>query len=248
MSEPKKPTRFDRYYKQHVAKFGEAPQAPLLEFGCGAGEFLSHAHDAGIRCYGIEVSRTRYAEFKAKVASGEKENLIDFFALYDGTILPYNAGYFAGVYSWFVLEHIQDLWTSLREIVRVTKPGGTIFLVTQDARDCYDGHCDVPWPLFLPPHLMRPYLEEFNFDKGHVEYMCNEVYYVTTPMIVSALRAMNCEIAFQSQDPPLQYLDSIDIRTEQDARAYANKVKSLVEKGEWERPKENSIVHARRLR
>ncbi|MGI9289364.1 MAG: methyltransferase domain-containing protein [Pseudomonadales bacterium] len=247
MSNEKAQARFSQYVKQHKQYFGEKLAGPMLEYGCGAGQFLITAHAAGIACHGVEVEQARAAQFRANVAAQGRDHLNDYFKLYDGVILPYSSKYFNVTYSWFVLEHVHDIWTSLREIVRVTKVGGAISLATQDARNCYDGHCDTPWPLLLPAHLVKAYLEEFGHEESYIDYMCKEVFYVTTPLIASTLKALNCEIIYQSADPTPTCLDSINIRTADQAKAYARKVKTLIDHGQWARPMENAIVYARRL-
>ncbi len=242
----KKPNRFENYVKIHKQHFGAPPSGPLLDYGAGAGQFLIDAHNGNMACFGVETCATREKEFHRRIAELANDRLAEFFRLYEGDILPYNAKYFGGVYSWFVLEHVSDLWSSLREIVRVTKPGGTIFLLTQDARNCYDGHCDKPWPPFLPPRFIKAYLEEFGYEPDYIKYILEEVYYVTSPMVSSVLKALGCEIVYQSSDPEPAYLDSLDVSTEDEARAYARKIKDIVEKGEWSRPTENATIFARR--
>ncbi len=247
MSTPQPMTQFQRYMMEHKRLFDADLKGPMLEYGSGSGGFLIEAHAAGVACYGVEVEKQRAAQFNARIARLEKPELEHFFRLYDGNILPFNARYFGAVYSWFVLEHVHDIWTSLREIVRVTKPGGTIYLKTQDARNCYEGHCDMPWPLYFPKTLIRPFLEEMGREPDYIDYICNEVFYVTTPQIASTLRSLGCEIVYASADNPPTYLDTIDITTPDEARAYARKMKKILDDGAWERPKENLVVMARRL-
>ena len=247
MTVDRKKSRFHAYVKKHKSYFGTPLTGPMLEYGCGAGGFLIEAHANNIACHGVEVVEMRQKQFRDKIAAEKKAHLDDFFHLYGGEILPFNTGYFNAVYSWFVMEHVGHVWTSLREIVRVLKPGGTIFIATQDARNCYEGHADKPWPPFLPLSLIPPYLDELGYEPDYIEYVCQEVFYVTAPQMTSTLRALGCEIIYESADPDPTYLEAINIQTDAEIRAFARRVKTLIETNAWERPKENAIIYARKL-
>lgn len=246
MSERKKKSRFLSFTRNHRNYFGEALSGPMLEYGCGAGDFLIEAHENNIACHGVEVSNVRKSEFERRVPAHKKAELDNFFHLYDGELLPFGSRYFSSVYSWFVMEHVGHVWTSLREIVRVLKPGGTIFITTQDARGCYDGHADKPWPAFLPASLIPPYLDEIGYDSEYIKYISEEVFYVTTPQMSSVLASLGCEIVYQSADPPRRYTEANDISTEAEVRAFARRVVAMVEADEWERPTEHSTIYARK--
>jgi ubiquinone/menaquinone biosynthesis C-methylase UbiE len=244
-TDSKNNAQFARYLKLHTKYFGSRPKGPILEFGAGKGDFLISASNNGLTVHGVEVDAIRAAEFKRNCGE-DLPRYKPFYSLYDGTVLPFNNRHFNGVYSWFVLEHVEDIYTSLREIVRVSKPGGSIFLFFQDARDCYEGHCDLPWPPFLPKQFFAPYLAAFGASEREIEFMGRDVFYVTTPLVCSVLEWLGCKILYESRSALPKMLSGIDIASEEEAFAYGTQVRSQVESGNWERAPENGIVVAER--
>jgi SAM-dependent methyltransferase len=91
----------------------------VLDFGCGAGEYLLQRRAEGWACAGVEVS-----EAAIEVARGE--------ALDVRTTLSGEAGFPDGSFDYVranhALEHVIDPAAVLREMHRVLKPGGTLFL------------------------------------------------------------------------------------------------------------------------
>ena len=235
--------QFDAFVTLHRRVAGDRPARPILEFGAGPGQFLIDAHGAGQMCHAIEVDPEMEKAFLAKTEA--LPELRAFYRMYEGRLLPYNSNYFGTVHSWFVLEHVEDLWTSLREIVRVTKPGGVILLHTQDARNNYDGHCDAVWPAFLPREFFAPYLEGLGFQPDQARYM-SDVFYVTTPQLVSALEALGCEILTRSGDPEPAYLDALNVCSADQARDYGARIREQMARGAWRRPTQNALVAARK--
>lgn len=236
-----------RYLRLHKKYFGSRPKGPILEYGAGKGDFLISANDNDLTVHGVEVDEVRAAEFKRNCGE-DLPRYEPFYSLYNGAVLPFNSRNFNGVYSWFVLEHVEDIYTSLREIVRVTKPGGSLLLFFQDARDCYEGHCDLPWPPFLPKQFFAPYLAAFGTSEQEIKFMERDVFYVTTPLVCSVLEWLGCKILYESSSALPKMLSGIDMATEDEAFAYGTEVRSQVESGNWERAPENGIVAAERIR
>ncbi len=109
------------------AQFTRFHDKKILEIGVGAGtDFLQWAR-AGADCYGIDLTEEAIEHVKHR------------FSLYglqatelqvaDAEKLPYAENNFDMVYSWGVIHHSPDTIKSLHEIIRVTKPGGTIKLM-----------------------------------------------------------------------------------------------------------------------
>jgi SAM-dependent methyltransferase len=84
----------------------------VLEVGCGRGAFQDLVtHDVGV---GLSVSVGRYLRKPFFCASA--------------TALPFHDNSFEAVWSIHVLEHVPDPEPALREMRRVLKPGGLLFL------------------------------------------------------------------------------------------------------------------------
>ena len=87
----------------------------MLDLGCGSGlEALTLQKETGIPTIGIDV----IPQFDS-----EALNQIEL-RRYDGTSIPFPDAYFDGVYSFHVLEHVENLDQLLMEVHRVLKPGG----------------------------------------------------------------------------------------------------------------------------
>ena len=99
------------------------PYDRALELGCGSGFFLLNLIQAGVARRG---SVTDLSPGMVKVATRNGENLgleVDG-RVADAEGIPYDDDTFDLVVGHAVLHHIPDVELSLREVVRVLKPGG----------------------------------------------------------------------------------------------------------------------------
>ena len=101
-----------------VVEFFKAEQ--VLEIGCGYGFASLYMAQAGKNVSATDVVDVRYPEVKA---SGVQFALGDVCAR-----LPYEDNRFDLVYSINSFEHFPDPDKALSEILRVTRPGGIVFL------------------------------------------------------------------------------------------------------------------------
>ena len=245
-------------FKEELLKFTNRPLegSKLLEYGCGAGAFLNAALSDGIDAYGVEVNKEREKTYKRFCVNPDNHAR---WVCYDGEILPFASQTFDYVYSWYVLEHVSDLYQGLKEIVRVTKKDGIILLFTQDARSGYDGHAKMPWPPFLPKKFIEPYLEEWakpkdgnykikTFLRQHgisalAKECCEEVFYITLPQILSVLQYYGMRVLYST---PLHaytcFNESLDITSVEDARRAARLLKYLYKNGKWAQQEEICII------
>jgi GT2 family glycosyltransferase/ubiquinone/menaquinone biosynthesis C-methylase UbiE len=96
----------------------------LLDIGCANGGFLAAAHRAGWECCGVEISAhaCRLAEKHPGVRISR------------GTLAQakFDDGYFDAVSAGDVLEHMQDPSGFLKEVRRVLKPGGYVYIAVPD--------------------------------------------------------------------------------------------------------------------
>jgi 2-polyprenyl-3-methyl-5-hydroxy-6-metoxy-1,4-benzoquinol methylase len=96
----------------------------LLEIGSAKGYFLSKAKEAGYAIYGLELNQVNY-EYSRRLLGN---------TILDKDLLDANFenGRFDVVYMRDVIEHIPDPAAFLREVNRVLKPGGMVFLDTHN--------------------------------------------------------------------------------------------------------------------
>jgi ubiquinone/menaquinone biosynthesis C-methylase UbiE len=104
-------------------ELADLPYDRALELGCGSGFFLLNLIQAGVARRG---SVTDLSPGMVKVATRNGDNLgleIDG-RVADAEGIPYDDDTFDLVVGHAVLHHIPDVELSLREVVRVLKPGG----------------------------------------------------------------------------------------------------------------------------
>ncbi len=117
----------DVRYSQQIMAFRDIirtfaanePVKRLLVLGCGSGlEAAKIHHFLGAKVYGIDIGQEfhPYGQQYATLTN------------YDGTRLPYNDGFFDAVYSYHVLEHVNNVPFTLSEVRRVVRPNGFVYI------------------------------------------------------------------------------------------------------------------------
>lgn len=100
----------------------ELPE-PLLDLGCGDGDFAARALPGRTLTAGIDPW---WNPLKKSQKAGIYEVLVQGM----GDAMPFPDEYFATIFSNSVLEHIPDLQPVLQESNRVLRPGGRLILTT----------------------------------------------------------------------------------------------------------------------
>jgi len=134
-----------------VTRFGR-----VLDDGCGGGGMSVSFAEESDSVVGIDLS-DRF-EDAGTVLAREKGVTNICFARTDGQALPFRTGAFDTVFSHAVIEHVADPLVYLREIRRVLKPGGLVFLQTAPYLAPSGAHLPrlkvpVPYYLFLGRRL-----------------------------------------------------------------------------------------------
>jgi 2-polyprenyl-3-methyl-5-hydroxy-6-metoxy-1,4-benzoquinol methylase len=120
----------------------------VLDVGCAYGGFLVAAHRAGAKeTVGIDLEARLLNLARLLLADHEMEAPLDLADITDST-LPDRLGGFDIVLCNDVLEHVQDLEGTARNLVRLLNPGGRLFLeIPNGAAIRYiesDGHYKLP--------------------------------------------------------------------------------------------------------
>ncbi|UYQ60783.1 class I SAM-dependent methyltransferase [Streptomyces peucetius] len=106
----------------------------VVDVGGGSGYFTREFRQRGARGYLFEPD---LAELDAKPGEGT--------VLADGYLLPLATGTADVCFSSNVLEHVADPRTFLSEMVRVTRPGGLIYVSFTNWLSPWGGHEWAPW-------------------------------------------------------------------------------------------------------
>lgn len=93
----------------------------VLEVGCGMGTMASCWAREDARVTAVDLNPTAVAQTRRRFGLLDLEGDV---LQADARELPFEDGTFDYVWSWGVLHHSPDLAGSLRELVRVTRPGG----------------------------------------------------------------------------------------------------------------------------
>lgn len=108
----------------------------LLDVGGGPGYFSEAFRAKGARYVGLDPD---VGELSARGTPGQD------MVRASGTNLPVRTGSVDVCYSSNVLEHVSQPHDMLSEMVRVTKPGGTVFLSFTPWLSPWGGHETSPW-------------------------------------------------------------------------------------------------------
>ncbi|SMD21665.1 class I SAM-dependent methyltransferase [Kibdelosporangium aridum] len=137
-----------------VSEFAPLSGRTLLDVGGGPGYFSDAFRAAGAYYLGLDPD---VGELSAR--GSYPPGMIRA----SGTELPVRTGAVDVCYSSNVLEHVDKPRKMLDEMVRVTKPGGTVFLSFTPWFSPWGGHETSPWH-FLGGHYAR---RRFHAKNGH---------------------------------------------------------------------------------
>lgn len=114
------------------ARAGGQQRVRALDVGCGTGNLTSHLIAAGARVTAADLSTRFFDVIRERFASG----LDAVQALNGRDLRPIADGAFAAVAAYSVLHHIPDYLAMVREMARVTAPGGVV-MIDHEWADAY---------------------------------------------------------------------------------------------------------------
>lgn len=101
---------------------GAPADALYLDVGCGAGTYTRWLAEQGLRVIGVDYSQPTLLKARARSPAA-----IPLCAA-DAMRLPFAAGTFHGVLCFGLLQAISDSGTVVRELARVLKPNGELWI------------------------------------------------------------------------------------------------------------------------
>jgi SAM-dependent methyltransferase len=130
----------------------------VLDVGGGGGWFTEAFQARGARCCLLEPDPEELLQRKA-VPPGA--------VLADGLLLPVRDGAADVVFSSNVLEHVPDPMRMIDEMIRVTRPGGLIYLAFTNWYSPWGGHEMSPWHYLGPEFAERRYAGRYRREPKH---------------------------------------------------------------------------------
>jgi ubiquinone/menaquinone biosynthesis C-methylase UbiE len=111
------------------------------------------AEEAGVRPVGVDADAEAIA-----ICALKREKAGGAFVRAAAERLPFPDATFDVVYCFSAIEHVESVEATVAEMVRVTRPGGLVYVHTPNAWSWYEGHYKLLWAPFLPAPLGRLYL------------------------------------------------------------------------------------------
>ncbi len=143
----------------------------ILDIGCGDGSFLEYMKNKGWDAYGVETSGPG-----AKIAEKKlKKNI------YNSELkrIKFQKGYFDVVTLWYVLEHVKNPDTMIKEVGRIIKNEGTLVLSLQNIKSLQAKiggdkwfHFDIPRHLYhFSPETLNKLLKKNGFKVEKIRHL-----------------------------------------------------------------------------
>lgn len=146
----------------------EAKNKPVLDLGCGRGEWLQLLAERGIVAEGVDSSPWMVSHCQEAGLTARQGDAIDYLAS-----LPDNA--LAGLTGFHIIEHLPTavLIRLFEQARRVVQPGGVVLFETPNPENLTVGACnfyiDPTHRNPLPPALIAFLLEEYGFENVEIE-------------------------------------------------------------------------------
>jgi SAM-dependent methyltransferase len=159
---------------------------------------------AGARAVGVDADADAIAICALRGRAGAG------FARATAEALPFADGAFDLVHCFSVIEHVDSVTGTIREMVRVTRRGGAIYVHTPNAWSFYEGHYKLFWAPFLPKMLGRVYLR---LRRRPVAYLAT-LRRLTRGAIVKSFAAAGVkDLRFYDDDRPRETLGRLRLLT-----------------------------------
>ncbi len=186
-----------------------SPGGKVLDIGCGFGAFVISARRLGLEAVGIEVApfEVEYAKRRLEQEMPELDPSSVYY-LGDGCNTPFADASFDAVTLWNVLEHVPDGSLLLKEVARVLKQHGKVFLICPNyaAFRC-EAHYLVPWFPLLPRGLASVYLKLWGRNPRFFE---TSIFYRTNWEVQRALKRLGMQVSL-IEGPPAFDPTEIDL-------------------------------------
>ncbi len=173
------------------AQFTRYHGKKVLEVGVGAGtDFLQWVR-AGAQAHGIDLTQEAIENIQHRLTLYDLKAYELLIA--DAEQLPYDNNTFDLTYSWGVIHHSPNMEQCLNEMIRVTKPGGTIKVMIYNRRSLFAYYRYLLCALFKGKPFQRISTVLFNHQEslGTKAYTFKEIKKILgqLPVTITTLKA-----------------------------------------------------------
>ena len=127
----------DENHLSAIMKFIEITSGmKVLDLGCGSGylTFPIAKENPEAMVSGLDIVTKTLENNAAEAQKGSLDNLE--FISYDGTVFPFEDETFDLIVTRYALHHFPDIRQSMREVARVLKPNGRLFISDPRPNEC----------------------------------------------------------------------------------------------------------------
>lgn len=153
----------EKFYNRILDILGARKGESILDAGCGKGGFCNCAFKRGLKVSGLDFSIVALKE------AGRSNNKINLFAA-DANALPFRDKLFDYIVCLGSLEHFIDKAGALREMSRILKDNGKMFIFLPNSY--FLGHIYQVYKTGLPPdEAAQDFAESFNTKIGWKNFL-----------------------------------------------------------------------------
>ena len=173
----------------HQPTLCRKPQRSLLDVGCGTGDFLKIAQQAGWLAMGTEISQDAVNRAVSKVGNCIRQG--------DITVLSLPSAAYDLITSYHVIEHLLNPLEQLQECHRLLAPNGVFFVETPNIKSLGAKIRGAKWSHIIPPeHLLY-------FSPASLKYALHKAGFEQVLVFTSAPKTI---VSTQRWPAPLQSL------------------------------------------
>ena len=132
----------------------------ILDLAAGCGTFLLFGLKNGYDIWGIEPESWKLEFFRKKVINSEyPSEFLKHMIMGKGESLPFEDNFFDLVTSYQTLEHVESVSECLKEMIRVLKPGGILYIKCPDYNGFFEPHYRLPFFPVMNKSVAEKYLD-----------------------------------------------------------------------------------------
>ncbi len=136
------------------------PTKKILDLAAGCGTFLLFGLKNGYDVWGIEPESWKLEFFRQKLINSEyPPEFLKHMIIGKGESLPFEDNSFDLVTSYQTLEHVDSVSECLKEMIRVLKPGGFLYIKCPDYNSFFEPHYQLPFFPVMNRSVAEKYLK-----------------------------------------------------------------------------------------